>query len=324
MPDGTLRSRFTHNVPTSVVTETELRTHLSGVDTPLLLVCAVHVTGDVSLLDQFADKVGSPRSSIRGWVQAPVDAAVAQAHAELTDILCCALTQPHQAPYLRPTDLDLVSRMADVAIGMHLDATVPSDVSGAVRLRAGPARDPAHVAATGDAEPGDHRIRDDRPGRGGQGRRPGLRVRGLRDGGRHRRSVVVAELSRGRRRHSVRVLLAVLGDHPRLEQVLPARRGVPGLPDRARQEVRADRPAAVQLRGHPDGVARRRTGLGAHDRRYRRAHHPHGPGGRGHHRRWPLQPTEVPRRPRTRELRRVPRCTPHAGRTSISLASGSP
>ena len=123
MPDGNLRSRFTHNVPTSVVAEAELREHLSAVDTPLLLVCAVQVTGDVSLLDQFADKVGSPRSSIRGWVQAPVDAAVAQAHAELTDILCRTLTQPHQAPYLRPTDLALVSRMADVAIGTHLDAT---------------------------------------------------------------------------------------------------------------------------------------------------------------------------------------------------------
>jgi hypothetical protein len=61
MSDGNLRSRFTHNVSTSVVAEDELRVHLSTVDTPLLLVCAVHVTGDSSLLDRFADKVGIPR-----------------------------------------------------------------------------------------------------------------------------------------------------------------------------------------------------------------------------------------------------------------------
>src|SRR5580692_2248457 len=59
MSYGNLRSRFTHNVPLSVHTEAELRAHLPAVDTPLLLVCAVHVTGDSSLLDRFADKVGS-------------------------------------------------------------------------------------------------------------------------------------------------------------------------------------------------------------------------------------------------------------------------
>src|ERR1700712_4901605 len=83
---GNLRSRFTHNVATSVVTETELREHLCAVDTPVLLVCAVAVAGDLSLLDQFADKGGSPGANIRGRVEAREDLATTQAHAELTDI----------------------------------------------------------------------------------------------------------------------------------------------------------------------------------------------------------------------------------------------
>jgi len=87
LSNGKLRSRFTHNVPTSVVTEAELREHLSAVDAPLLLVCAVHATGNIALLDRFADKVGSPRSSIRGPVETPVDSATLQANAELTDIV---------------------------------------------------------------------------------------------------------------------------------------------------------------------------------------------------------------------------------------------
>jgi len=121
MSDGNLRSRFTHNVPTSVVAEDELRVHLSTVDTPLLLVCAVHVTGDSSLLDRFADKVGIPRSNVLGLVDAPVDSATLQANAELTDIVCDALTKRNQNPYLRTTDLALVARMADIAVGTYVD-----------------------------------------------------------------------------------------------------------------------------------------------------------------------------------------------------------
>ncbi|WP_166903555.1 hypothetical protein [Mycobacterium sp. DL440] len=121
MSDGNLRWRFTHNVPTSVVTEADLREHLPAVDTPLLLLCAVHMTGDRSLLDRFADKVGGPRSSVRGPVDAPVEPVTLQAHAELTDILCAVLTTRDQNPYLGAIDLELVSRMADIAIGTHLD-----------------------------------------------------------------------------------------------------------------------------------------------------------------------------------------------------------
>ncbi|WP_208301292.1 NAD(P)/FAD-dependent oxidoreductase [Mycobacterium sp. DL440] len=105
----------------SVVAEAELRAHLPGVDTTLLLVCAVHVTGDRSLLDRFADKVGLPRGYILGPVEAPVEPATLQAHAELTDILCAALTKRDQSPYLGATDLELVSRMADLAVGTHFD-----------------------------------------------------------------------------------------------------------------------------------------------------------------------------------------------------------
>ena len=120
MPDGNLRSRFTHNVPTSVIVEAELRAHLPAVDPPLLLLCAIHVTGDTSLLDRFADKVGSPRGSILGPVDV-VDSTALQAHAELTDIVCAVLTKRDQDSYLGVTDLAQVARMADVAIGTPMD-----------------------------------------------------------------------------------------------------------------------------------------------------------------------------------------------------------
>jgi hypothetical protein len=51
MSEGSLRSRFTHNVAMSVVGEDELRKHLQAADCVYLLLSAVHVTRDASLLD---------------------------------------------------------------------------------------------------------------------------------------------------------------------------------------------------------------------------------------------------------------------------------
>ena len=60
MSEGSLRSRFTHNVAKSVVGEDELREHLRAADCVYLLLSAVHVTRDASLLDRYAGQVGSP------------------------------------------------------------------------------------------------------------------------------------------------------------------------------------------------------------------------------------------------------------------------
>jgi hypothetical protein len=99
MSTGNLRSRFTHNVPRSVVTEDELREHLPSVDTPLLLLSAVHATGDTTLLDRFADRVGTPRGNVRGTADALPEAGPLQAHAQLTEVLVAALTKQDQPDY---------------------------------------------------------------------------------------------------------------------------------------------------------------------------------------------------------------------------------
>jgi hypothetical protein len=58
MSDGKLRARFTTNVGKVTVPAEELREHLPTAAGNQLLLAAVHVTGDTSLLDRYADRVG--------------------------------------------------------------------------------------------------------------------------------------------------------------------------------------------------------------------------------------------------------------------------
>jgi 4-hydroxyacetophenone monooxygenase len=58
LQDGSVRSRMTHRVRRSVIGEADLRQHLQAADARQLLLCAIHVSGDVSLLDRYANKVG--------------------------------------------------------------------------------------------------------------------------------------------------------------------------------------------------------------------------------------------------------------------------
>jgi 4-hydroxyacetophenone monooxygenase len=83
-----------------VVTEDELREHLPSVDTPLLLLSAVHATRDTTLLDRFADRVGPPRGNVRGAVDTLPHAGSVEAHAQLTEVLVAALTKQDQPDYL--------------------------------------------------------------------------------------------------------------------------------------------------------------------------------------------------------------------------------
>jgi 4-hydroxyacetophenone monooxygenase len=128
MSQGRLRSRFTHHVQKSVLDEAELRAHLEAADTLYLLLSAVHVTRDPTLLDQYADKIGTPAvfavfTAFRP--AAAADALVAQVEvpetrAELIDLLCATLTKEDQPYYLGTEDRAIFSRMADVAAGTHV------------------------------------------------------------------------------------------------------------------------------------------------------------------------------------------------------------
>ena len=66
MSDGNLRARFTHHVRKTALSAAELRKHLQVAPSNQLLLTAVHVTQDASLLDRYADKVGgnSDRKSV--------------------------------------------------------------------------------------------------------------------------------------------------------------------------------------------------------------------------------------------------------------------
>jgi cation diffusion facilitator CzcD-associated flavoprotein CzcO len=128
MSEESLRSRFTHNVAKSVVGEDELRKHLQAADCVYLLLSAVHVTRDASLLDRYAGQVGSPAVfQVFSAMRDPAESGAGpgqespQARAELTDLLCSVLTSQDQPDYLGAGDRALFGRMADVAAATHVE-----------------------------------------------------------------------------------------------------------------------------------------------------------------------------------------------------------
>jgi 4-hydroxyacetophenone monooxygenase len=121
MSEGSLRARFTHQVRKATVPAAELREHLRAAPSNQLLLSAVHVTGDASLLDRYADKVGG-NSVIRTLLD-PSDQQEdsPQARAELIELLIGALSRADQPDYLSIQglrDLNLLGRMSDVAAGV--------------------------------------------------------------------------------------------------------------------------------------------------------------------------------------------------------------
>jgi 4-hydroxyacetophenone monooxygenase len=128
MAPGNLRSHFTHHVPKSVLDEAELRTHLQAADTTQLLLSAVHVTRDLSLLERYAGRIGTPAvfavyaSLRRTGASARSDVVESpEVRTELIDLLCSVLTKEDQPDYLGVEDGDVFSRMADAAVSTHVD-----------------------------------------------------------------------------------------------------------------------------------------------------------------------------------------------------------
>jgi len=126
MPEGSIRSRMTHQVPKVLLPEDDLRHHLRAAEPALLLLCAVHVTRDLSLLDRYADQVGMSeimKLRLRWSKQAAVPTeASPEAVAQLVDVLCSTLTNDDQPEYLVIDDRALFGRMADIAASMHVDS----------------------------------------------------------------------------------------------------------------------------------------------------------------------------------------------------------
>ncbi|MFI9382116.1 flavin-containing monooxygenase [Kutzneria sp. NPDC052558] len=114
-----IRSRFTHNVEKSVVHGDVLRRRLDAAETVNLLLSAVHVTGDTTLLDRYGDRVG--RLSMYGpGPESPAEpTASPEVRAELIDLLCATLSTDDQPDYLHPSP-ELFTRMARVATGQEL------------------------------------------------------------------------------------------------------------------------------------------------------------------------------------------------------------
>jgi len=133
MAQWRVRDRFTNCVQPSVVEERELREHLERAEGLHLLLSAVHVTRDLSLLDRHAAKLSRPAifsTFARGKAPAPrgtaeekeaFDREEHQVRAELIELLCSVLTKREQQSYLGAEDFAALSKMADVAAGSHID-----------------------------------------------------------------------------------------------------------------------------------------------------------------------------------------------------------
>jgi 4-hydroxyacetophenone monooxygenase len=126
MPDQQLagadvRNQYTHNVPQTHVSAEEFRKHVVVAPTYQLLLSAVHVTGNPSLLDSFQDRVGGPPplTPLPDYVPKVEDPA---ARSELIDILAETLSRDDQAPYVGVTDHALFQRMSNLAAGFEVPA----------------------------------------------------------------------------------------------------------------------------------------------------------------------------------------------------------
>lgn len=121
MSQGNLRGHFTHHVRKSVRPEAELRTHLRAAASNQLLLAAVHVTRDPSLLDRYEDKVAGD-SLIGTTLNSPVQKQDSpEARAELIELLVHALSSEDQPDYYTVEDLKelgLLGRMSDLAAGL--------------------------------------------------------------------------------------------------------------------------------------------------------------------------------------------------------------
>ncbi|GGF42062.1 flavin-containing monooxygenase [Subtercola lobariae] len=123
MSEGNLRAQFTHHVKKSVVSADELRRHARAAQTNQLLLVAVHVTGDVSLLDRYAGRI-APAVSLTGRSTSPAGEAEApEVREELLARIESVLTSEDQAHYLGVEDSELFQRLSALAAGFEVPAT---------------------------------------------------------------------------------------------------------------------------------------------------------------------------------------------------------
>lgn len=122
---GSIRDRFTHNVDTSVVAPQDLRRHAVVAETWQLLLSAIHVTGDTTLLDQFAHRLGpsTMKSSLPIFIAAdgPEQHEDPNVREELIELLRRSLSRQDQPHYLPATDPETFQRMSNIAFGGPVD-----------------------------------------------------------------------------------------------------------------------------------------------------------------------------------------------------------
>ncbi|WP_106400566.1 flavin-containing monooxygenase [Actinocorallia populi] len=112
----------------------ELERSLAAADTPLLLLCLVQVTGDVSLLDRFGTRLRYEQTGRKGDSRAhPVGRLPEEDLAELKKLLVEALTREPDGEYLQVPDDALFHRMVRLATG----ADVGEEFVGSIREQAG-------------------------------------------------------------------------------------------------------------------------------------------------------------------------------------------
>lgn len=121
MSQQTFDPLFTHRVNQVRLDPDELRANLAAADPAILLVSLVQVTGDVCLLDRFADRIGTS-FRLRDMPDArPPQETPEEVRADLIDRLCEALARTDQPAYLGVEDRTLFSRMADIVAETHVD-----------------------------------------------------------------------------------------------------------------------------------------------------------------------------------------------------------
>jgi 4-hydroxyacetophenone monooxygenase len=125
MSENTVRSLFSHHVGESVVQPDTLRTHAAEASTAQLLLSAVHVTRDVTLLDRYESRLGSGAAKSSLPISMPSEGEPREedpsARTELLDILADALDHPGQPPYLSVDDPEVFARMTNIAAGIAID-----------------------------------------------------------------------------------------------------------------------------------------------------------------------------------------------------------
>ncbi|MDQ0241484.1 flavin-containing monooxygenase [Arthrobacter bambusae] len=126
---GRVRNLFRHRVDHVPLPADEVRAHLADVAAPMLLLCAVHVTGDSALLDKYAHRVGrfeGPAQMLavadeasEGTADSSKEAAPdPSARAELVELLIDELSAPERGPYAAFTDdSETFQWMSQIATG---------------------------------------------------------------------------------------------------------------------------------------------------------------------------------------------------------------